>query len=59
MDKYIIDGGHKLSGEIKVAGAKNQVGKILAASIAGNPTLIGSWAKIISALLPRYKHLIK
>ena len=33
MEKYIIEGGHKLSGEISVPGAKNQVGKILAASI--------------------------
>lgn len=33
MEKYIIEGGHKLSGEISVPGAKNQVGKVLAASI--------------------------
>ncbi|MFA6227964.1 MAG: UDP-N-acetylglucosamine 1-carboxyvinyltransferase [Patescibacteria group bacterium] len=33
MERYIIEGGHKLSGEISVTGAKNQVGKILAASI--------------------------
>ncbi|MFA6593846.1 MAG: UDP-N-acetylglucosamine 1-carboxyvinyltransferase [Candidatus Buchananbacteria bacterium] len=33
MERYIIEGGHKLSGEINVYGAKNQVGKVLAASI--------------------------
>ncbi|MFA5124348.1 MAG: UDP-N-acetylglucosamine 1-carboxyvinyltransferase [Patescibacteria group bacterium] len=33
MEKYIIEGGHRLSGEISVPGAKNQVGKMLAASI--------------------------
>lgn len=33
MDQYIIKGGCKLSGEIKVSGAKNYALKILAASI--------------------------
>ncbi|MFA4871863.1 MAG: UDP-N-acetylglucosamine 1-carboxyvinyltransferase [Patescibacteria group bacterium] len=33
MQKYQITGGHKLSGEIKVAGAKNAALKIMAASI--------------------------
>lgn len=33
MEKYIIKGGYKLAGEIKVAGAKNAALKILAASL--------------------------
>lgn len=33
MEKYLIQGGHKLSGEIKVAGAKNAALKILAACV--------------------------
>jgi len=33
MNEYIIDGPNKLSGEIKVAGAKNAALKILAASV--------------------------
>lgn len=33
MDRFIIQGGRKLSGEIKVMGAKNSVGPIIAATI--------------------------
>jgi len=33
MSKYIIEGGHKLTGEISVSGAKNEALKILAASV--------------------------
>lgn len=33
MEKYIIEGGHKLSGKISVAGAKNEALKVLAASV--------------------------
>jgi UDP-N-acetylglucosamine 1-carboxyvinyltransferase len=36
MEKYRISGGHPLSGEIKVAGAKNAALKIVAASILLN-----------------------
>jgi len=38
MEKYKISGSHQLSGEIKVAGAKNSALKILAASILSNET---------------------
>jgi len=33
MEKYFIEGGHKLAGEIAVSGAKNEALKILAASV--------------------------
>lgn len=33
MDKYVIEGGHELTGEIPVAGAKNEALKILASSV--------------------------
>ena len=33
MDKYVINGGHRLSGEIKIQGAKNAVLPVLAASV--------------------------
>jgi len=33
MNKYIIEGGHQLAGEIKVAGAKNEALKVIAAAI--------------------------
>ena len=36
MDKYLITGGQELSGEIKVAGAKNEALKVLAASVLMN-----------------------
>lgn len=36
MEKYVIEGGYKLSGEISVAGAKNQALKVLAASVMLN-----------------------
>jgi len=41
MEKYLISGGQKLSGEIKVAGAKNEALKIMAASVlSSEPCLI-------------------
>ncbi|MEK7653327.1 MAG: UDP-N-acetylglucosamine 1-carboxyvinyltransferase [Patescibacteria group bacterium] len=40
MQKYLIQGGHKLSGEIKVAGAKNAALKIMAAGILSDESLI-------------------
>ena len=33
MDKFVIHGGHRLSGEIEVSGAKNAALGILAAAI--------------------------
>lgn len=33
MDKYIIDGGEKLYGKVRVQGAKNTVLPLLAASV--------------------------
>ncbi|MFA5575987.1 MAG: UDP-N-acetylglucosamine 1-carboxyvinyltransferase [Tissierellaceae bacterium] len=36
MEKYIINGGNKLSGETSVLGAKNSVLPILAATVIGN-----------------------
>ncbi len=33
MEKYLIEGGHKLSGEIPVYGAKNEASKVLAACV--------------------------
>lgn len=38
MDKYIIEGGQKLSGEIAVSGAKNQALKVLAACVMSKET---------------------
>jgi len=40
MSKYIIRGGNKLSGEIKVAGAKNGALKIIAASLLSKETCV-------------------
>ena len=41
MEKYLISGKQKLSGEIKVAGAKNEALKIMAASVlSSEPCLI-------------------
>jgi len=39
MSKFIIEGGHKLSGEIKVKGAKNAALKIIPASLLSNETI--------------------
>ena len=33
MEKYIIDGGYQLNGEISIYGAKNEALKIIASSI--------------------------
>ena len=33
MEKYIVEGGRKLSGEIRVAGAKNEALKVIAAAV--------------------------
>ena len=50
MEKYVIEGGQKLSGEIKVAGAKNQVGKMLAACIlSSEPCEITNFPQIEDA----------
>lgn len=38
MEKYIIDGGHRLSGEINIQGAKNAVLPVLAASVISGDT---------------------
>lgn len=47
MDKYIIEGGHKLSGEIKVSGAKNEALKILAACVlSAEPCVITNFPEI-------------
>ena len=35
MEKYIINGGNKLSGEVSITGAKNAVLPILAATVIG------------------------
>ena len=41
MDKYLIQGGQKLSGEIRVSGAKNEALKILAACVlSSDPCVI-------------------
>lgn len=40
MSKFIIEGGYKLAGEIKVAGAKNAVLKLLAASVMSEGEVI-------------------
>lgn len=43
MEKYIINGGHKLSGEVSVQGAKNSVLPILAASvISGKESILSN-----------------
>ncbi|MFA6422005.1 MAG: UDP-N-acetylglucosamine 1-carboxyvinyltransferase [Candidatus Buchananbacteria bacterium] len=47
MEKYLIEGGNKLSGEIKVAGAKNEALKILAACVlSGEECQIHNMPKI-------------
>lgn len=40
MDKFIIDGGNILEGEINISGAKNSVLPIMAASILNNGTTV-------------------
>ncbi len=43
MEKYIINGGHKLSGKVSVQGAKNSVLPILAASvISGKESILSN-----------------
>ena len=50
MDKYIITGGKELSGEIKVAGAKNEALKVLAACVMlDGPTTITNFPEIEDA----------
>ncbi|MFA5020617.1 MAG: UDP-N-acetylglucosamine 1-carboxyvinyltransferase [Patescibacteria group bacterium] len=47
MSKYSIEGGHRLSGEISVAGAKNEALKILAACVLSTePCVIGNFPEI-------------
>jgi len=47
MDKYVIEGGHKLSGEIAVAGAKNEALKVLAACVlSAEPCAITNFPEI-------------
>jgi len=47
MSKYVIEGGHKLSGEISVSGAKNEALKILAACVMlDTPTTITNFPEI-------------
>ena len=33
MDKFVINGGHKLAGEVEISGAKNSVVAILPATL--------------------------
>ncbi|MFH1148835.1 MAG: UDP-N-acetylglucosamine 1-carboxyvinyltransferase [Actinomycetota bacterium] len=41
MDRYVIEGGQRLSGEIEASGAKNSVLKLMAAAIMGEgPTVL-------------------
>jgi UDP-N-acetylglucosamine 1-carboxyvinyltransferase len=42
MDYYVIEGGHRLEGEVKISGAKNSILKLMAASLLaqGKTTLI-------------------
>ena len=44
MDKFVIQGGEPLSGEITVAGNKNAALPILAASLLSDEELILAWA---------------
>lgn len=47
MNKYVIEGGHKLSGEIAVSGAKNHALKVLAACVMlDEPTTITNYPEI-------------
>ncbi len=47
MEKYIINGGHKLSGELSIQGAKNSVLPILAATvISGKTSVISNIPKL-------------
>lgn len=47
MEKYIINGGYKLSGEISIQGAKNSVLPILAATvISGGTSIISNIPKL-------------
>jgi len=47
MSKYSIEGGHRLSGEISVAGAKNEALKILAAcALSAEPCVINNFPEI-------------
>jgi len=47
MEKYLIEGGCKLAGEISVSGAKNEGLKILAACLlSSEPCTITNWPKI-------------
>src|SRR3989337_355238 len=47
MEKYIIKGGKKLKGEVRVSGAKNATLKLMAASIlTEEPTLLRNVPKI-------------
>jgi UDP-N-acetylglucosamine 1-carboxyvinyltransferase len=47
MNKYVIEGGHKLFGEIAVSGAKNHALKILAACVMlDEPTTITNYPEI-------------
>ena len=48
MDKYIINGGKKLNGEIDVAGAKNMALKVFPATIL--------WIRFDKALLMNPSH---
>ncbi len=60
MEKYVIEGGHPLSGEIRVSGAKNAALKILAAAILSEePCTITNMPKIedINRLLEILKNL--
>ena len=38
MEKLVINGGHRLSGHVKISGAKNAVLPIIAATLLGQDT---------------------
>ncbi len=47
MEKYLIHGGHKLQGEVKILGAKNSVLPILAATVLnGDKSIISNIPKL-------------
>ena len=43
MQKFVITGGKPLSGEVRIAGAKNAVLKMMAA--AATPTTVWRWSR--------------
>ena len=45
MGSFIIDGGHRLSGEIKVQGAKNEALEVISAVLLTDKTVTRALAK--------------